>query len=73
MTPLLEAMANRFDVLITVDKSIPAQQNLTVCSFAVVILRAKTNRLVDLLPLVPELRSCLETLSPPGTVLELGK
>lgn len=70
--PLLAAMANRFDVLIAVDKSIPTQQNLSARVFSVVILRAKTNRLIDLLPLVPELRSSLETLSP-GEVRELGK
>ena len=61
---LLEAMADRFDVFLTVDKSLPFQQRLDDRPFAVVILRAKTNRLSDLLPLVPDLLQALERVSP---------
>lgn len=68
--PLLEAMAGRFDVLVTVDKSLPRQQRLDNRSFAVVVLRARTNRLVDLLPLVPALRRAIGELRP-GQVREL--
>ena len=69
--PLLGAMAGRFDVLITVDKSLPKQQRLSNRPFAVVVLRARTNRLTDLLPLVPALQAAIEKLAP-GQVLELG-
>lgn len=69
--PLLGAMSGRFDVLITVDKSLPRQQRLDNRSFAVVVLRARTNRLVDLLPLVPALRLAIEELRP-GQVRELA-
>ena len=69
--PLLGAMTGRFDVLITVDKSLPRQQRLDNRSFAVVVLRARTNRLVDLLPLVPALRLAIEELRP-GQVRELA-
>lgn len=68
--PLLEAMAGRFDVLVTVDKSLPKQQRLDNRSFAVIVLRARTNRLADLLPLVPALRIAIEELRP-GQVREL--
>lgn len=68
--PLLQAMAGQFDVLVTVDKNLPHQQRLDKRSFAVVLLRAKTNRLTDLLPLVPRLRATLKRLTP-GQLFEL--
>ena len=62
--PLLDAMAGRFDAFVTVDRNIPNQQRLDNRSFAVVVLRAKTNRLIDLVPLVPKLRATLKRLVP---------
>jgi predicted nuclease of predicted toxin-antitoxin system len=62
--PLLDKMAGHFDVLVTVDKSLPKQQQLRDRPFAVIVLRAKTNRLADLLPLVPALLHRLEELHP---------
>jgi predicted nuclease of predicted toxin-antitoxin system len=52
---LLDAMAGAFDVLVTVDNSLSRQQRLDNRQFAVVVLRARTNRFADLLPLVPTL------------------
>jgi hypothetical protein len=69
--PLLDAMADRFDALITVDKSLPKQQDLNARLFGVILLRAKSNRLVDLLPLLPELIEILDSVNP-GEVRELG-
>ena len=69
--PLLDAMAERFDVLVTVDKSLPKQQRIDNRPLAVVVLRAKTNRLADLLPLAPELRAVLENAQP-GQVYEIS-
>jgi hypothetical protein len=69
--PLLDAMAERFDVLITVDKSLPKQQRISDRPLAVVVLRAKTNRLADLLPLAPKLRAMLENARP-GQVYEIS-
>jgi hypothetical protein len=68
--PLLKVMDGRFDVLVTVDKSLLKQQRLEQRSFAVVILRAKTNRLTDLRPLAPALRAAITELRP-GQVREL--
>jgi hypothetical protein len=69
--PLLDAMADRFDALITVDKSLPKQQDLNARLFGVILLRAKSNRLVGLLPLVPELIEILDSLNP-GEVREFS-
>jgi predicted nuclease of predicted toxin-antitoxin system len=47
------AEATGFDVLITADQNIPDQQNLAGRKLSIVILCATTNRLRDLLVLVP--------------------
>ncbi len=69
--PLLNVMAGRFDVLVTVDKNLPKQQRLEQRPFSVVILRAKTNRLADLRPLAPALRAAITELRP-GQVREVA-
>jgi hypothetical protein len=69
--PLLDAMAGMFDVLVTVDKSLPKQQRLNTRPFGIVVLRAKTNRFIDLVPLTTDLRQALSELKP-GEVRELG-
>lgn len=69
--PLLEAMADRFDALVTVDSKLRYQQRLDARPFAVVVLRSKSNRLADLRPLVPKLRASLESLKI-GTVVEIS-
>lgn len=69
--PLLNAMSDGFDAFITVDKSLRHQQNLSIRPFGVIVLRAKTNRITDLLPLVPELRAVLDEIHP-GEVREIG-
>ena len=68
---LLDAMAGQFVVLVTVDKGIPQQQRITGRPIGVVVLRAKTNRLHDLLPLVPTLLAALPGIDP-ETVHEIA-
>ena len=62
--PLLDVMSGKFDVLVTVDKSMPFQQRLHDRPLALIVLRAKTNRLVDLLPLVPGLLRAIGEIKP---------
>jgi hypothetical protein len=60
---LLEAAeASEFDVLITVDQSIPDQQNLIRRKIAIVIFCGPTNRLRDLERLVPRAISALSSI-----------
>jgi hypothetical protein len=61
----------RFDVLVTVDQNIRFQQNVTKRKIALVILRARSNRLVDLQPHFPACREALRSIQP-GTVVEVG-
>ena len=68
---LLAAMEGLFDTLVTVDKRLPLQQDIRGRPFGIVVLRAKSNRLADLLPLVPDLRQALSILEA-GTVKELA-
>ena len=67
---LLDAMQGAFEVLVTVDKRLPSQQHVKDRPLGVAVLRANSNRLADLLPLVPALLAALSTLEP-GTVKEI--
>ena len=68
---LLDKTAGTFDVFVSVDRSLPFQQRLRDRPFAVIILRARSNRLTDLLPLVPALLSVLDWIKP-GESREVG-
>ena len=68
---LLDAMVGHYDVLVTVDRGIGHQQRLHDRPIAVVLLRARTNRLADLAPLVPGLRHAVGHMRL-GVVHEIG-
>lgn len=70
--PLLTAMTGGFDALVTVDRNLPHQQNLNNRPFAVLLLRAHSNRLTDLARLVPKLRAALKRAAP-GQLIELSE
>jgi hypothetical protein len=58
------AAAAGFMALITMDSGVPYQQNTTSLPTAVVVLKALSNDLDDLHPLVPRLLEQLEQLKP---------
>lgn len=60
-----------FDVLLTLDKNVPYQQNLSRRTIAIVIVRARSNRIQDLLPVLPECLAALERIKR-GEVLRIG-
>jgi hypothetical protein len=62
--------ADGFEVLLTVDKSLRFQQNLRTAGVAVLLLRGPTNKVADLLPLVPATLAVLTTIQP-GDVVEI--
>jgi predicted nuclease of predicted toxin-antitoxin system len=66
---LLTRAQGQFDVLITMDKSIPAQQYLAQYSIGLVIVRARSNRLADLSPLIPKMLAALSEARPGTAVL----
>ncbi len=53
-----------FDVLLTLDKTLPYQQNLATKRIGVLILRARSNRIQDLLPVIQDCLSALEVIQP---------
>jgi hypothetical protein len=52
---LLIAESGKFDVFLTMDKNLPRQNQIRELPFAIVILRAKSNRLEHVLPFAAEL------------------
>jgi len=51
----LIAASGQFDVFVTMDKNLPRQQKTRDLPFAVVVLRAKSNRLVHVVPFASEI------------------
>ena len=60
---LLALASERFDVFVTADRNLPYQQNVRTLPIAIVVLQAKTNRLADLLRLVPNLLAVINRQS----------
>jgi hypothetical protein len=66
---LLALMAGAgFEVLLTVDRNIRHQQNLAASGVAVVVMVAASNRLTDLVPLVPGVEAALRGIQPGDAV-----
>jgi predicted nuclease of predicted toxin-antitoxin system len=68
---LLRLAAERFDVVVTADRNLEHQQNLTTLPIAVVVLIASTNRLESLAPLAPELLELLKVM-PSRRLVQIG-
>jgi predicted nuclease of predicted toxin-antitoxin system len=65
---LLQAASGKYDVLVTVDKSIPSQHNLVSLKIAFLILRAKNNKYDTLKELAPQAIVALENIQPGDVV-----
>lgn len=68
---LLDAAGGEYDVFVTLDQSLRFQQNMRGRRIAVVVLRAPSNRLADLEPIVPGLLEAISTAQP-GQVSSVG-
>lgn len=60
-----------FEVFVTVDRNLSFQQNITAYEIAVIVLRARSNRLTDLSPLVTKLLTAVAKATP-GSVSFVG-
>lgn len=69
---LLRRAEGSFDVFITTDKSLQHQQNLSEWTMAFVLLRAVSNDITDLEPLVPRLIACLTSGVARGTLFVIS-
>jgi predicted nuclease of predicted toxin-antitoxin system len=68
---LLSIAEGRWDVLLTSDRNIKYQQNMTGRNVSILILCTKSNRMKDLLPLMPACAQALLSIRP-GQVVEVG-
>ena len=68
---LLQAASGRFDVFLTIDRNIPFQQNLSGLKIGILAMMAPSNRLVDLRPLMKQVRQALPNVGA-GQVLRVG-
>jgi predicted nuclease of predicted toxin-antitoxin system len=53
-----------YDVFLTIDQGIPHQQNLTQRRISILVIRARTNQIEDLLPLLGVILSKLKEIQP---------
>ena len=60
----------QFTILLTTDQNLRYQQNLKQAGVAIVVMVALSNRLPDLIPLIPQVCKVLETIVP-GEVIEV--
>lgn len=68
---LLTLAQAEFDVFITVDRNLSFQQHLPKFNIAVILIKAKSNRVSDLIPLIPELLRVIPTAAK-GVVTIVG-
>jgi hypothetical protein len=68
---LLRLAEAEFDILVTADQNLSYQQPVTIFKLGLAVLKARTTKLEDLLPLVPALRVALDDLKE-GQVCHVG-
>ena len=68
---LLDAIYSLFDVFIWMDKGIRHQQHLAGRAFGVLEVRARSNDIDDILPLVPQILDTLRAIKP-GDIVTIG-
>ncbi|MGB6223594.1 DUF5615 family PIN-like protein [Haloferula sp.] len=68
---LLSAIQDDFEVFVTIDSNLEYQQALKDRPIGVIVIRSISNRLEDLLPLVPKILESLDGLRP-GEVSHVG-
>jgi hypothetical protein len=60
----LIADSGKFDVFLTVDKRLPQQNQTRTLPFAIVVLHAKSNRMLHVFPFAPEILRRLAGFQP---------
>ena len=68
---LLRRASEQVDAFITMDRKLQREQNLAVLPFGVVLIAARSNRVQDLLPLVPAVLVALDRIQP-GRLEQVG-
>lgn len=68
---LLRRASGLVDAFVTMDRKLEREQNLAVLPFGVVLIVARSNRVQDLLPLVPAVLAALDRIQP-GQLEQVG-
>jgi hypothetical protein len=68
---LLSRASGHTEAFITMDRKLERQQDLAVVPFGVVLIVARSNRVQDLLPLIPEVLAALDRIRP-GRLEQVG-
>jgi predicted nuclease of predicted toxin-antitoxin system len=68
---LIALADGEWDVLLTNDRNVKFQQNMTGRKISILVLYAKSNRLKDMLPLIPACAQALLSIQS-GQVVEVG-
>ena len=68
---LLTLAEGKFDLFVTIDKDIRYQQNLSGRKIAILIIRARSSEIDDLLPELPACIVALHSIQP-GQVVQIG-
>jgi hypothetical protein len=69
---LLKRASGLIDALVTMDRNLEHQQDVSVLPFGVVVVGAPSNRVPDLTPLVPEMLAALDRIGP-GKIEHVGR
>jgi predicted nuclease of predicted toxin-antitoxin system len=67
---LLQAMVGRFDVLVTIDKSMPHEQTIGGRPIAIVVIRSVENRIRALKPVMPQVATAISQIKP-GEIIDV--
>ena len=59
---LLRRASDEFDAFVTMDRNIEFQQNIGALPFGIVLVRASSNRMIHLLPLMPQILEAMQGL-----------
>ena len=68
---LLERAGGQTDAFVTMDRKLESQHDLSRLSFGVVVIRARSNRVPDLLPLMGDILDAIARIGP-GKVERVG-
>lgn len=68
---LLTRASGTIEAFVTLDRKLEHQHDVSALPFGVVILRARSSKMQDLLPLVQGIRDALASLQP-GQVIQVG-
>jgi predicted nuclease of predicted toxin-antitoxin system len=69
---LVKLAYRKFDVFVTIDQGMEQEHNFTNLDLALLVLKARSNQIEDLTPIVPAILGALRKIQP-GQVVRVGE